>query len=81
MDIQEIKAKLASATDDEIKQILCSVIDTPRQDLQNPELKSLLREYKDHLLEIKAQARLPTGITAIREHIDSDGKIPLKWSS
>jgi ribosomal protein L29 len=71
MDIQEIKAKLASATDDEIKQILCSVIDQPSADMKIPELKSLLREYKDHLLEIKAQAR---------EHIDSNGKIPLKWA-
>ncbi len=72
MDIQEIKAKLASATDDEIKQILCSVVDKPSADIdmKNPELKSLLMEYKDHLIQIKAQAR---------EHINSDGKIPLKW--
>lgn len=73
MDIQEIKTKLESAkTGDEIKQILCSVIDTPRISLkEDSELRSLLREYKEHLLEIKSQSR---------EHIESNGKIPLKWA-
>lgn len=70
MDIQEIKTKLESAkTGDEIKQILCSVIGISLK--EDSELRSLLREYKDHLLEIKSQSR---------EHIESNGKIPLKWA-